>query len=568
MKTKIFCLLIAVFGAIAMLASCGGNPGERWEPPIGLEPPVEGYHFYWDNTDLIFQLTNNSNSNELSSTLKRYLAGEDYAISGGDIDDAVAARNAKSYADTKVTVKYDYLDNTADYVWGRNVDRIFTQVNSGATGTPDMYCNFAYDMTCVSLKNAFANLYSTAYGQGMNFFRFIAEDYKGTGENFFDSEAGEGYFFDYMKSLTLSDDKAYCLASNYCIDMVRAFLVVPVNIDMMNQIAVGDSTGDKGIMDGKFDISDFYELVWDGDFTYDALATLAEAVYSPESDFNIGADLGDILGFAAGTQSGLTSSGLLYTTDVKIIDKAAKGDGTYKLTYPETNEKFVTFGEALTDLFQKTGICAVNRDDANGALGTSGLTELECIRNSFTANRLLFGGIISVGSLEDVAYQEMRLGSGFGIAPVPLYEASTDETPYLTLVHNIARIIAISRNTTKFEQCSAFLNAQSVRSAEVITTYYEEQLTTQVAVGEAANDNVKMLTYIRNNVRDCFDKTFEDVISNYYADQDSQAMSNRWHGILQEHDFQVTNIRTMYTELRSNKQKSLENLLTEWNRLP
>ena len=323
MKTKIFCLLLAIFGAIAVMTSCFGNDqGVGWVPDDFKGTP-EGTGIYWNNTDLIFQLTNNSNSNELSSTLRRYLAGEDYTVSGGDIDDAVAARNAKAYADTRVTVKYDYLDNTTDFGWGRNVDRIFTQVNSGATGTPDMYCNFAYDMTCVSLKNAFANLYSTAYGQGMNFFRFTAADYKGIGESFFDADAGEGYFFDYMKSLTLSDNKAYCLASNYCIDMVRAFLVVPVNIDMMNQIAVGDSTGDKGVMDGKFDISDFYQLVWDGDFTYDALATLAEAVYSPESDYNIGADLGDILGFAAGTGSGLTSSGLLYTTDVKIIDKEA-----------------------------------------------------------------------------------------------------------------------------------------------------------------------------------------------------------------------------------------------------
>lgn len=563
MKTKIFCLLGALICAIAMLASCGGNPP-------GPGPNGGDGDYNWNKTTLIFELSENTSNGELSSEVKRYFAGE-YFGTAQDIDDLVEERNELAESTTNVKIQYDYTPkDTEEFGWGSNVVRINNLVFSGAAAKPDMYCNFAYDLTCSALKGSFANLYSTEYGEGNNYFRFTKDDYNPVSDNFFDSAAGEGYFFDYMKSLALSDDKMYCLASDYCTDLVRAFLIVPVNVNMMNSIAVEDSTGDL-TGDGDFTIADFYALVW-GDsesgrapgFTYDAVAKLAEAVYSDENGTKT-PDYGDKLGFAAGVGSGLTGSGLLYTTSVKIITNTphtANGK-TYNFSYPEDNEDLGVFADALNNLFTKTGVVTVDAAEAK-AVNSSYKSELDGIRHSFAENNILFGGVIAVGSLEDTVYQEMKAGDGFGVAPVPLYKAGDE---YLTLVHNIARIVAISATTTKFEQCTAFLNYQSTNSSEIINEYYTNQLTKSVDGGLAGEDNVKMLTYIRNHVRDCFDKTYEDAISRYMLSSDTDAMNKRWHHILGEGDFRVTNIRAQYKSIYASKQGDLEEIIDEWNKL-
>ena len=560
MKTKIFCLLGALVCAIAMLASCGPTP-----PDPG--PGGGDGDYNWNKTTLIFELSENTSNSELSSEVHRYYAG-DYHGTPEDIDRLVSERNTLAETTTNVKIKYDYAPkDTEEFGWGANVMRINDLVNSGKAERPDMYCNFAYDLTCSALKGSFANLYSTEYGEGRNFFRFTEDDYNPESDNFFDSEAGEGYFFDYMRSLSLSDNKMYCLASDYCTDLVRAFLVVPVNIYLMNTIDVADSTGDL-TGDGDFTIADFYELVWDGGFTYDAVAKLSEGVYSDENGDRV-VNYGDTLGFAAGVGSGLTGSGLLYTTSVRIITDTPHTNSTtgktYAYSYPEDNEELGVFAQELNDLFSLTGVATVTSEEAKRVNATF-VSELDGIRHSFAANNILFGGVIAVGSLEDTVYQDMRddVGGGFGIAPVPLYKAGDE---YLTLVHNIARIVAISATTTKFEQCSAFLNYQSTESSDIINEYYENQLANSVNTGAAGGDNVKMLTYIRNHVRDCFDKTYEDAISRYMLASDDDAMEKRWHEILDNGKFKVTNIRAEYKSIYGSKQGDLEEIIDEWNKL-
>ena len=138
---------------------------------------------------------------------------------------------------------------------------------------------------------------------------------------------------------------------------------------------------------------------------------------------------------------------------------------------------------------------------------------------------------------------------------------------YQTLVHNLARIFAISATTQKFEQCSAFLNYQSTNSSEILEMYYKQNLVAAVNAGDAAKHNVKMLAYIRNHVRDCFDKTYEDVISNYQLTTDAQASSKRWHSMLYTAGYMVQNMDTLYKQERGAKQALLETVLAEWAKL-
>jgi len=527
------------------------------------------YDYTWSQTDIIVKLTNSSNSNELSSGCKRYYAGADTSAFA-DIDTAIRARNQFAQKEANVKVKYRYIEESDNKGWGASISDMIKDINSGSHDIPDIYCNFAYDMTCASLRGCFANLLKDADKTGKdrtNFFRFIEDDYTTVitdPEDYFDSSVGEGYFYQYMRSLSLTPDtKLYCLASDYTLDVMRAFLVMPVNVGIINGLTLAGVGENPVIKDydnsGEHDIDDFYKLVWDGGWNYDALAAYAAAAYEPGSDATKpNTDLSDsVVGLALGKGSGLTSSGLLYTTSVKILQK----DGTsYK--YPETNSGLNDFATKLFNLVNggaSAGICVVNGEEGKAVV--SGVkTELEAIRSRFASGNVLFGGIIAVGSLEDKIYQDMSVdgGQGFGVVPVPMYKAEGEE--YKTLVHNIAKIVAISKVSTKFSQCSAFLDYQSRSSENILKGYYDMFLS-----GTA--DNAKMLNFIKNHANDCFDKTFEDIVSNYAGETEADAMSTRFHGYIQNQDYKVSSFDSVYKAAASNKAKYLGQVLDAWAKL-
>ena len=567
MKTKLLCLVVALIAVIAMLASCGGGGTTPGGGPDGGGDGGDG-KTAWTKTDITVKLTNHSNSNELSSGCKRYYAGQDTSAFL-EIDQNIKARNQLAVSTANVKVKYDYIEDSESKGWGANINDMVGDVNSGSQNLPDIYCNFAYDMTCAALRRCFSNLLATeGYTYG-NQFRFVESDYKTTlsEDDYFNSAAGEGYFYQYMRSLSLTPDtKLYCLASNYTIDVMRSFLVMPVNVSIIESMSVENGFAGDRDDDGDHDIEDFYDLVWKGGWDYNALAAYSRAAYIPGSGADSATDLSDNrVGLALGRGSGLTSSGLLYTTSVKILEVKKEGNEIVGYEYPASNSGLNEVATALYNLIsgnESLGICVVDKAEAQG-VDASAKTELEAIRNRFANGNVLFGGIIAVGSLEDKVYQDMKTTGdkkGFGVVPVPVYKAGEE---YKTLVHNLARIMAISKASTKFSQCSAFLDYQSRNSAAILEDYYGQQLTAAVG-GLAGEQNSKMLTYIRNHVNDCFDKTFEDAIANKAGETDANATSTRFHGYLMNNDYKVSSFSIVYDAVCVNKQGHLDSIWNDW----
>ena len=607
MKNRIIALLMVMIMLVMCFASCDfgkkdpdkdidtehGDKGDDDKEDEGRTDKP------WKNTKLIFQMTENSNSQELPSTCGRYLAGDIEGVEDiSTIDQWVADRNDDALADANVTVEYQYLPDTHNYSWGMNIDTIDSEVRSKEPGRPDMYCNFVYDMVAVSLKGSFANLLSTTMYEdghelaGLNYFDF-ADDPNLT-------DTGIGYMMDYMRSLTLSKFKMYCLSSDYFTDMVRAFLVVPVNIGLLETLQTsgsynaetgkGDFLADRettyaadGSVEQNYTIEDFYKLVNDMEWNYENLAKFSEAIFSEGSEGDDSVDLRDTVGFALGTGSGLPASGMLYTTSITIIDRVYdvdKGDYTYSYPYmvqqgegnnvsfvkgEGTHEELIAFCDNLSALFKQKGVIAVKSSDTFGY----GDTDLKAIRARFASNNVLFGGVICLGSLEYDEYKTMngQGGSGYGIVPVPLYrtnyvDAATGETlvdRYLTQIHNIGRIGAISYTTEKFAQCTAYLNYQSTHSTEILNEYYDYKLQYDV-VGTGVKGNVEMLKYIRYNVRSSFDKAFEDALGKYYSATDDEAMKQQWHTMIKNNNYQLDNMAGYYDSLTPQKAWRLYNL--------
>ena len=525
------------------------------EPSTGGDVEIE---YPWDTTTIIMQLTENTNNNEILSVSREYLAGEPSASSDA-IATSVQRRNTLAATTTKVRVEYRYYPNTMEYNWGTSIERIYT-TNFVGINVPDIYANFVYDMVGASLKGCFANLLAENISttRADNYFEFLDEDYNA-------STNDRGYMYEYMESLTLAPGKKmYVLASDYFIDMVRAFFCIPVSVtimqascaDVVAQNEAGEvvyANGDRN-GDGVFNLDDFYELVKAGEWTYDVLARFAADVYQPSATNDGACVIGDdVVGFAMAT-GGLAASGLLYTTSVKIINRESDGQGGYEYNYPSNNADLYAFCDATTKLFgESKGVCFV--DSGYNQYGDSSLL---AIRQRFTENKVLFGDIMLVGALEFDVYQEMKDNGGFGVVPVPLYRSgSTDK--YLTQIHNMGSCGAISIVTKKFSECTAFLNYQSTNSEQILNDYYTYKL--QYDLSNNSKGTVEMLQYIRDNVRSSFDKAMEDAIGVFNPG------AEKWHNVLQKGKFQI-NIRDQYTSTYNAKEEYLDDLAKAFELFP
>ena len=534
-----------------------GNSDTKCDDCTAYVPlPEVDINYPWNETTIVIQLTENTNDDELLSVSKKYLAGE-----LGDVDDVAKAartRNNLAKMKTKVTPTYLYYPNTDAYGWGSNISRIETTIDQGGASAPDVYCLFIYDMVGASLKECFANLLPTS-SRPQNYFEFNDANYDPS------PASDRGYMYEYMESLTLAPGKKmYILSSDYFIDMVRSFFCIPVSIKLMNDYgkdivaknAEGNplyAGGDRN-EDGVFDIEDFYELVTNGEWTYDRIAEFSKTVYKPGAANAGTVDIADdIIGFAIDT-GGLAASGLLYTTSVTIIQRTPKGNGEYEYKYPADNQDFYTFALKAQELFGQTkGVCVVNKDMNYAEFGSEGHL---AIRKRFSENKILFGDIMLLGALEFQQYQNMKSIGGFGVVPVPVYK---EGDKYLTQIHNMGSCGAIAINTLKFGECSAFLNYQSTHSEGVLNGYYEYNV--KYGLATDSEGTVKMLQYLRDNVRSSFDKAMEDAIGVYMPG------AIKWHQVLSGASYQI-DVRGQYQTYYNQKQGQLDSLAAAFLTFP
>ncbi len=454
----------------------------------------------WSKTTLNVELSEHTCSGELSSGARRYLAGGD-PDANDPIDRAVRDRNKAAEIYTKTKINYTYLPEMDTYGWGKNMTRITAETMSYSDTSTDIYVNFMYDLVALTLIGTFANLNSVTFegNERENYFRFTKEDYNPTADD-------EGYMYDLMKSMSLSTRKTYLLASDYLADVSRAFFVVPVNMEMIDDIRIKYVREYDYDGNGKFDAEDFFNIIWSSDWNFEAVKALSIAVAKQVGETP---DLmADTHGFALGsTVSGIHGSAILYGSGIEIARRRLnETTGVYDVSYPGEAGAYGDFCKALADLFSTEGVTNINE-------GSISNTPSMKIAKLFANDQMLFGGIICAGNLEQSEYQDMS-GDGFGVAPVPIYRAFDESLDldekgrnryYHTAVYNGAKCASISYCTTKFEQCTAWLNYQTVNSVDVMEEYWHK------VVGNYES-NVEVMTMLRANVCTVFEKSFDDQI--------------------------------------------------------
>ena len=516
---------------------------------LAVDPEVGVVICYpWETQTIIFQLSENTNNGELSSGCCRYLAGEDSKYTK-PIDTSIKHRNDLATSETKIDPVYLYWDDSAYYGMTQCVTRIGQLIASKTVkNAPDVYVNFMYDMVGCAVQGYFANLKGTSKGEGrlagLNYFEFNSESYDPTVNDC-------GYMYEWMQSLSLSEHKMYILGSDYFTDIMRAAYVIPVGIDLLESFG-GDITGDRN-KDGVFSVDDFYEQVYAGEWTYDVLMDYANAVKMDDNNpVTTDCWVGDErVGFAM-SASGLAKSGLIYSSTVSFIEKEwnyEKNDWDYY--YLDRNIALENFSAAVQSLLSAPGVAYVKKvaggDYDISQWGSGAYAHSNAIRARFSTGNILFGDIVLVGSLESAEYQSMREGSDFGVVVVPLYDVDAgykDGAPYLTAIHNVARPGAISKNTTKFVECTAYLNYQSTHSTEILDEYYKYELMYNVV--NSAESTIGMLKYARANIRTSLDSAMEDAM---VIVCDSNINDYKILSFVPRNDFFVDDIRGEYSRV-------------------
>ena len=535
----------------------------------------------WCKTDVTVTLCESSWFNEYAAGLKRYCAGQGY-VGTAEIDILVRNRNVAAYADTNVNVTYQY-ENT--YGYGGMYQRLISDITSGTAFSADIISNFTYDMTYCAMYGFFANLYANTdiaketYGNGENYFAFAKDGYSGASSDPFDQNSGEGYFIDYMRSLTFVNeegvhDKMYLLASNYTMDFVRAMQIIPVNANLLSGIS-SDALPIDSNENGKIDMTELYSLVWNYGWTYDTLAALANAVYEDENTAIGGKDIGDVLGFCL-AESNLPASGLLYSSGMQVINKVQDYSG-WRYEYPMSCEKLSSITTAVSNLITNNdGVHYLSNYEATNASIGNVESSLEAIHYRFADDKLLFGGITPLGTFEDPRYNAKNNSgeSGFGFVPIPIYtqvydgNGNVDVTSdsllrYNTSAYNGSRVFAINTRTTVFEQCTALLDYLSTNSADIVDMYGYSNLVPQNEIGDNSHINVKMLTYAKNHTRTAFEKTYDQIIRN---DNPSSGIKT-WQELFYLNRYFTESpdmIHQLYMEAYPQKQNELEEILSMW----
>ena len=262
--------------------------------------------------------------------------------------------------------------------------------------------------------------------------------------------------------------------------------------------------------------------------------------------------------------NGLPAAGMIYSSEISVIERMFDvSQAKYVFVYPDApDEQLARVISKISTMMDVNGIMCMDSDDAK-TLGLYGdeATALLGIRQKFVTDKLLFGGVILLGSLEFDAYQDMKKNGGFGIVPVPKYQ-ETDN--YHTQIHVTGRAGGITVSTTKFSQCSAFLQYQTQHSTEVLDHYYNYNFTYGIASG--LDGNVIMLSYIRNHVRSSFDILFEDAIGFFFDNGIDEA--DRYHTMLADFEYKFDNFSDKYAELLVLKRENLKRLEEQYAVLP
>lgn len=306
--------------------------------------------------------------------------------------------------------------------------------------------------------------------------------------------------YEYMKEMTVGEDKLYLLVGDFSLDRTRT-----LNCVFYNKRIFSDFYKEE---DG------LYKEVIDGKWTIDRMAEISKMTYD-DLNRNDTVDPDDMLGCIANTDNSLDN--LFYGMGAKVTSRDENGIPYFTMT----TEHIADVCNKLYSFFCETE-------------GVHKFSDRNEIIPTFTESRSTF----MLGFLYDTDTELMRsMNDNYGILPSPKYDESQNE--YITGRHNVMRDMVLPINCKKVNAVCAMLEEMGYRSyVDLIPKYYEQALKQKYARDELSG---QMIDIIRNNCSTDFAYIYGDYcntvgllhrtmiseslssISSLYAERESKA---------------------------------------------
>ena len=241
---------------------------------------------------------------------------------------------------------------------------------------------------------------------------------------------------EYMQEMTVGENTIYALVGDYAIDRTRCLDCVYYNKDMYE--------------DFYRDRDGLYTEVLEGNWTWEMLRQISSDVYSDLNNDGV-ATRDDRLGYCINDYNNLDA--LFYGTGARVTERDEEGMPTLVLN----NERVANIIEDVYELcFNTEGVYfsgPLYEDDvANRTLFENG--------NSM----FLFGFFYTIEAM-----REMK--SDYGIIPFPKYDS--DQTEYVSVVHDIMRMMVLPSNCTKVDSVCAVLEELAFQGYnDLLPAYY------------------------------------------------------------------------------------------------
>lgn len=264
--------------------------------------------------------------------------------------------------------------------------------------------------------------------------------------------------YEYMKEMTVGDDKLFLLVGDFSIDRTRT-----LNCIFYNKRIYSDFYREE---DG------LYQEVIDGKWTVDRMMEICRMTYN-DLNQNDTVDPADMLGCAGNTDNSLDN--IFYGMGAEVTSRDEKGIPSFTVM----TEHIADVCTKLYEFFCETE--GVHRfSDRNQVLPT------------FTEGRSTF----MIGFFYDTDTELMRsMNDNYGILPSPKYDESQKE--YVTGRHNVMRDMVLPINCQKVDAVCAMLEEMGYQSyINLLPKYYEQALKQKYARDELSG---QMIDIIRNN---------------------------------------------------------------------
>ncbi len=478
---------------------------------------------------------------EKSSKNQPYIAGPDSVEDGVTpvIEQLVYTRNKNANDLLGTSVEYVFWD---DLRWAKQAARIIELVQGNAADAPDLFVNGMYDLNKVLLTvGAFRDIRSI---RG-SFFNFDAE----------------GWMKEWMEDMSFTGDRAYVLGGDYFIDLLRTISVLPFNVDLMDQnaaklapaiIGEGETLGAGEELSARF-----FDLVETGDWTWETLGKLCEAIWE-DTDGDGQDSIGDRLGILEDTYISMSAAIYCYSNGERIFevdfveDPNSAYNGKRWLYYPDNMKVLEDIFDAVSSVYTGSGSLATSAPVDGATPENPGLAYHW---TKFAQNETLFAGACVLGTLEDEAFQQMQ--ALYSVVPLP--KVSPDHK-YNSLIHDTGDAGAINVNAAplKAKVISAYLQYCTEHSKEIRTEFLQTVTKYKTAVYNQGTD--RMLELIYGSVVGGRDKMIENVVGG----------DVKWHEELKNSGFTYTSsdFVTVYQANYKSKQSVLDGIIRNWYTYP